>query len=103
MPCYEVRTVSVEFHVENRKLLDAAIKSIGCVVSAATSDKIVLDYGAVTVDLAAGKALVKEGYQNNLNKLKQTYSKECVKAATKKCQWAVKFQGNNATVTKVQW
>jgi hypothetical protein len=80
MPCWEVRTVSVEFKAENRKLLDAAIRSIGMGVRE-ENGLLSLDYGAIKLDLKAGKAEVQDGYQNRLNELKQAYSREAVKAA----------------------
>ena len=105
MPCYEVRTMSVEFKAENRQLLDAAIKATGLLVNSQTSNRITRAYGKVVIKLDEGTAEVREGEQNLLNKIKQAYSKECIKAACKKVQWAVKFegQGTKATVTKMKW
>jgi len=105
MPCYEVRTVSVEFRAENRKLLDAAIESLGGQMSIVqeSGDRLILGYGAITLDLAAGRAEVRGGYQDRLNELKRAYSREAVKAAAKKCQWSCKLQGNKAQITKMRW
>ena len=44
MPCYEVRTVSVEFKADNRQLLDAAIKTTGMMIWKHDADVINLEY-----------------------------------------------------------
>ena len=104
MPCWEVRTVSVEFRAENRTLLGAAIKAVDAETRLLADGRYALYGGAIKLDLANGKAEVEEGYQFLLNKLKQAYSREAVKAAAKRCQWGVKFTGvNKATINKVQW
>jgi len=103
MPCYEVRTVSVEFKAENRKLLDAALDKIGSIHCTLADGRLVIDGGVIVLDLANGKAVVQDGQQNQLNELKRAYSREAVKAAAKKCQWSCKLQGNKAHITKMRW
>jgi hypothetical protein len=106
MPCYEVRTVSVEFRAENRALLDAAIRSLSgglAVVEQSYDGRLNLGYGAIKLDLDAGRAEVRDGYQGHLNELKRAYSREAIKAAAKRCQWSCKLQGNKAQVNKMRW
>lgn len=103
MPCYEVRTVSVEFKAENRRLLDDAIRSSTLQVTETGDKTITFGWGEIVLDLKAGTAAVADGYQHKLNELKRAYSKECIKAAVKKMWWGVKLQGNQAVVTKVKW
>jgi hypothetical protein len=103
MPCYEVRTMNVEFKVENRRLLDDAIRASGLQVTDKGDRTITFEWGEIVLDLKAGTAVVADGSQGRLNELKRAYSKECVKAAAKKMWWGVKLQGNQATVTKVKW
>ncbi len=103
MPCYEVRTLTVEFRAENRTLLDAAIKAIGSYAGEQFGDRLYIDGGDIVLDLAAGMAEVRTGYQGRLNELKQAYSREAVKAAAKRVNWACKMAGNQATVTKMKW
>lgn len=103
MPCYEVRTISVEFKAENEDLLDRAIQATGMNTRLISNGRYLLDDGAIRLDLAAGTAEVREGQQGRLNELKQAYSREAVKAATKKCQWGCKLQGNKAQITKMRW
>lgn len=104
MPCYEVRTVSVEFKADNRQLLDAAIKAIGLEAYWHTKDRVDIGLGNnIRLDLESGKALIQDGYQGKLNELKRAYSKECVKAAAKKASWNVKWSGKEAVVNKLKW
>jgi len=103
MPCWEVRTMSVEFNAENRDMLDRAIAAVG--ETAIWTGSIVSLYGgAIQIDTESKSARVRDGYQNNLNELKRSYSREAVKTAAARAKWAVKFDGNRATVKrKKQW
>ena len=103
MPCYEVRTMNVEFKVENRELLDAAIRASSLQVTDKGDRTITFEWGKVVLDLKTGTAAVEDGCQGRLNELKRAYSRECVKFAAKKMQWGVKIQGDQATVTKMKW
>lgn len=104
MPCYEVRTMSVEFKAENRQLLDAAIRNSNILMVTRKDQGIIeFAYGKIVLNTSTGVAQVQDGYQEKLNELKRAYSKECIKAAAKKMQWAAKMQGNQATITKLQW
>ena len=103
MPCYEVRTVSVEFKADNRQLLDAAIKAAGLQINNQDEHRVVLDWGEIILNLDEGTARVQDGYQDTLNELKRSYSKECVKAAAKKAAWNVKWSGKEVVVNKLKW
>lgn len=103
MPCYEVRTMSVEFKTENRELLDAAIRNSNILVTAKNNGIIEFAFGKIVLDTNTGVAEVQEGYQSKLNEIKRNYSKEAIKAAAKKMQWGVKMAGYQATVTKMKW
>lgn len=104
MPCYEVRTMSVEFKADNRQLLDAAIKAIVLEAYWHTEDRVDVGLGNnIRLNLSNGVALVAVGYQDKLNELKRAYSKECVRAAAKKASWNVKWSGKEAVVNKLKW
>jgi hypothetical protein len=107
MPCYEVRTISVEFKAENRNLLDAAARSIGLNdLRNVGNGRLEMGphFGAyITLDLTNGRAEVRDGYQSLLNELKRAYSREAIKAAAKQVNWACKMTGNQATITKMKW
>ena len=74
MPCYQVQTVSVEFHAKNRELLDKAIKELGWRVSENSARAMVVyptnSYNALTLDLQTGHAAFADGQQSKLNELK---------------------------------
>jgi len=101
MPCYEVRTISVEFRAENRDVLDAAIKQLGWGAIRAFADRVTLP--GISLDLEAGRAEVQEGFQGRLNELKRAYATEAVRAAAKKVRWSCKQQGQKLTVNKIAW
>lgn len=106
MPCYEVRLMSVEFKIENRKLLDEAIKALGWRVIGTPTENYMRLSGGVVIDFTNGQATIQDYQQAKLNELKREYSKQAVKHATKKIGWNVKWskrETNKATVNKVQW
>ena len=103
MPCYEVRTMSVEFKAENRQLLDAAIRNSNILVTGKNEGVIEFAYGKIVLNTNTGIAEVQDRYQSKLNEIKRNYSKECIKAAAKKMQWNVKMAGYQATISKLQW
>jgi hypothetical protein len=95
MPCYEVRTLSVEFHAKNRKLLEQAIDSL-CWhrVYDPVYDRIYVadanNLNGFTIDLAQERATVTEGQQRNVNLLKQAYSKAALRKVAKLQGWQLK-------------
>jgi len=103
MPCWEVRTVSVEFKADNRALLNAAIEELGWRHQVASNGEVIINGGDITLDLVRERATVRDSQQAALNQLKQAYSRQAVKSAAKRFNWACKMQGNNATVTKMNW
>jgi len=103
MPCYEVRTVSVEFKAENKSMLNAALSKIGLPSRELADGRLVLGTGQIVLDLDNGKAVVQDGCQGELNNIKRAYSREAIKAAAKKCQWSCKLQGSKAQITKMRW
>lgn len=87
MPCYEVRTYSVEFRAENARLLESAIESLGW-----THEKTERGYrlaNGFEIDLKTGSATLKAGQQTDLNRLKQAYSQKALRAVAQKQGWQV--------------
>lgn len=92
MPCYQVQTVSVEFKIAHRDLLDKALKTLGwafvnngqhyTICLSPTSRNILLDLGT-------GKATLNNDQQGKLNELKQAYAMEAIKLATQSVGWRV--------------
>lgn len=101
MPCYQVQTVSVEFHVAHVDLLEQAVRSLGwsSVVSADRRRWTVGPYmQSIAIDLDAGKADVRIDQRIYLNQLKRAYSQQAVKLAAKLGGWQLK----SLTATKGQ-
>jgi hypothetical protein len=96
MPCYEVRTISVEFKAGNVRLLQLAAAALGYETELNGSMlKIIGKYDSFSIDLAAGKASINENQQGTLNKLKQQYSKTVLQEVARKRRWLLKGAGNN--------
>lgn len=96
MPCYEVRTYSVEFKAGNRAIFDAAVKALGWTPQNVSADVVSFERGNIRIDLASGKATVTEivgrgqtSYQSKLNELKRSYSRQAINAAGKRMGWQV--------------
>ena len=94
MPCWEVRTMSVEFQAKHRKLLEQAIEALGWSwESIAGGVRVRMSSvwrDCFTINLVTQKAEVQQNQQVSLNRLKQQYSKEALKRATKLRGWQFK-------------
>ena len=99
MPCYEVRTMSVEFKVAHRDLLERALKALGWSYHINSLNEVVTIPGyfdaPITVNLLTGKATITEGQQANLNILKRAYSKEALRQVARLNSWTLNL--TNAT------
>ena len=94
MPCYQVRTYSVEFKAGNRAIFDAAVKALGWTPFDITATTVAFDGGKILIDLASGQATIREipgqtTYQEKLNALKRSYSRQAINAAGKRMGWQV--------------
>jgi hypothetical protein len=92
MPCWEVRTMSVEFHAKHQRLLEQAIDALGWYREAATQGNILVvrpkgSWDPLTIDLDTSRATIADYQQGHLNELKQQYSKEALKRAAKLAGW----------------
>ena len=97
MPCYEIKTVSVEFKVAHRDLLVKALDalardSVGSEAMGWRQDwngakTFCRLANGIELDLRIGKASMQASQQANLNALKRTYSQQCVKLAAKLNGW----------------
>ena len=94
MPCYEVRTMSVEFNAKHLGLLRKAIESLGWICEEIAGELKVQPKtcGYFTIDLVLQKAVIQSSQQLQLNQLKQQYSKEALKRAAKLQGWQYKQQ-----------
>ena len=95
MPCYQVRTMSVEFQAKHRDLLDEALKSLGW-NSYETDQGLILAGRGIRIDLGNQQAEVEAGVgQSNLNRLKQAYSEQALKRVARLKGWHHKSTNQN--------
>ena len=105
MPCYEVNTVSVEFKIAHRNLLEAAVKVLGWSIRSNTTTSVLVEdqsFNSLLIDLVGGKVSIRDGQQGVLNQLKRAYSLEAVKLAAKVGGWKVSGLKVNLDNTKLQ-
>jgi len=99
MPCYTVRTMSVEFKAEHRDLLEQAIKNLGWKYTRLDTGLLIdCDDSAnsMRIDLVNSKATITADQQPLLNLLKRTYSVCCLQRVTAKNNWTL----TRSTATK---
>ena len=92
MPCYEVRTVQVEFKAQSREILLKAI--IDAKVYHSVIGNTVFGSGW-EIDLEKQTATVGEGYESRLNKVRRLYSEAVVNEVARKKKWLVKKAAEN--------
>lgn len=102
MPCYEVRTVSVEFKVAHVDLLRKAVKDLGWRMEERGNDITVWStggYGVMTLDRRTDRMTMQPDQQGQCNTLKRAYSQQAIKLAAKLSNG---WQNKNLTSTKGQ-
>jgi len=96
MPCYEVRTMSVEFQAKHKDVLEEALKKLPHQVYVDSAGRIHINYDEVIIDVEKGKAEVREGSgQRRLNELKRTYSEAALEKVAKANMWQKKKSKQN--------
>jgi len=98
MPCYESRTISVEFHAKHRAVLDDAIASLGWRAEETSPGVLTVNGGWLTVYLSEGRAVTSS--QSDLNRLKVAYSKESLKRACRRNGWQLKLKGQKGVLRR---
>jgi len=97
MPCWEVRTMSVEFKAKHCKLLEQAIEFLGWKYENIASGLRVRTgewwNDSFTIHFIAQEAVIQSTQQSLLNQLKQQYSREALKRAARLRGWQFKQQG----------
>jgi hypothetical protein len=83
MPCYEVRLVTAEFKAENKKILEEAARALNWTVEFYGTEAAKI--GPVTVYFNKERARARN--QEDINLLKQSYTKAAVNKAAKMQGW----------------
>ncbi len=105
MPCYEVRTISVEFHISNIELLQKAIEKLQWKSWNIDKGLITIqdnNYNQITIDCKNSKISSPSYSEKKLssisNSIKRSYSECVIEEIAKKQKWfakkinATKFQ-----------
>jgi len=89
IPCFTVNRISVEFKAEHFDMLDDAVRDLGFVPERGSdSVSFFANYGRVTV--RDGKVTADQRDKHLINKLRQSYSKQIIKTASRRYGWALK-------------
>lgn len=88
MPCYTVRTVSVELKIADLTVLERGLAAAGFAVRR-TGDVVRATRGGVTAVIQGGQVTVTEGNEAVIPLIKQAYSAEAVRTAAKRFGWDV--------------
>lgn len=101
MPCYEVRTVSVEFKVGNIELLKKALAASGCEVYLIVNDRISFKRSGrhAFINLADSTIKSEDFDEKELpilsNTIKRAYSSQVIDEIARKQKWMKKKMGEN--------
>jgi hypothetical protein len=101
MPCYEVRTVSVEFKVGNIDLLKKALEKIEMKIFQQDEKGIAFEdknYNIFKINLINSRIsgpLDEKGLGSLVNSIKRSYSEQVIDEIAKKQKWLKKKMGEN--------
>jgi organic radical activating enzyme len=103
MPCYEVRTVSVEFKVSNIDLLKKALEKAGFNIAKASQITLQVrregEINSIIIDLEQSKILSRSFDEKELstisNQIKRAYSEQVIDEVAKRQKWMKKKLGDN--------
>lgn len=84
MPCYEVRTMSVEFKAKHVDVLEQALKNLGWYYNI-NQDRVTTR--GMTIWLEKNRADIQDYQQRELNELKRAYSSAAIDKVTKRNLW----------------
>lgn len=106
MPCYEVRTISIEFHVSNLDLLKKALEKMNVQVVRQDENGITFNkgYDQFTISFLNSKISSPSYNEKKLtdfsNQIKRSYSEYVINEVAKKQKWL--FKKINATKFQLQ-
>ena len=114
MPCYEVNTMTLDFHALDRDVFDRAVKTLGWTIDQSgdyirqgmggktfthRGDFVRIDRFNMTIDFRNGTVSVPADQQHRVNELKRSYSMEAIKTAAIRNGWSMMPQ--TATTGKI--
>jgi hypothetical protein len=94
--------MSVEFKANHADLLEVAAKSLDYEFRMQGTTAILSQVGTtLRIDLAAGRATIREDQQGCLNELKRAYSMEAVRRVAQRNRWTIVDKVVKTTGTKM--
>ena len=114
MPCYQVNTMTLDFHALDRDVFDRAVKTLDWTIDQTgdyvrtgmggkkfihRGDFVRIDRFDMTIDFAQGIVNVPSNQQHRVNQLKRAYSMEAIKTAAMRNGWSMMPQ--TATTGKI--
>lgn len=99
MPCYEIRTVNVEFKIENIEILQKALKSLQLHPVWEGKEQKIFLINEDAIDLKDGQYISRSGNIESAtsmaNQVKRAYSIQVLDELAKKQKWMKKQLGEN--------
>lgn len=100
MPCYEVRTYSIQFRVENTNLLKKTLMALEIRIPQEDKYGMVIQkgYTSARIDLTRGEvssAINKEALALFTNQIKRAYSATVLDEVARKKKWIIKKTDQN--------
>jgi hypothetical protein len=92
MPCYEVRTVQVEFKAHSREIL---LKALSEARISHWIEGTTINGTRWIINLEKQTATVEQGYESELNKIRRLYSEAVVSEVARRKKWLVKKAAEN--------
>jgi hypothetical protein len=103
MPCFTVRTVTVDFRVANREVLVRGLTAAGFRVSVEGETVYAYSRTGQQLILRGGKARTVEGQEAVVNEAKRAYANEAVRTAARKFNFGVQQDArdrNHVTISR---
>ena len=91
MPCYQVNTISVELKAADRDLLEQALRTLGLSFHR-TRDLVRVYAASGVIEITGDTASTTAQSLPTLNRIRQQYSREVIKAASTKYRWAASWK-----------
>ena len=103
MPCWTVKTYSIDFNVSDFSLLEKAAKAIGGEVSYINAQTKTMSFyiGNGNATISNGQITVRQGFEKTIDQLKRAYTKEVLNAASVK--FKIPLETKNESQLTLKW
>lgn len=87
MPCWEVRTITVDFVAANQDVLLRGLKAAGFTVEQGTDGGLIVTKGPAVAVIANGQ--IQTVVESMVNRIRRAYATEAVRTSAKRYGWIV--------------